>query len=666
MKTLLLLLACVLAGSAFAQNTQNELKGLKTVLEETHIAPRTIDDAFSRDVFRRFIKIVDSRGLLLTQQEYALLKQYETSLDDEYQKGELTFLQAFLPIYKKRLLAHQEAIQRMTDKPLDFTKKEALVAVEGKRDTIFHLANEQESYKIQERLIKYACLLRYEAQGKEKKADLPTFVPQVRKTELRRIKRILEHAEGFEQYITNRYLLAVAICYDPHSYYMNLTSVQGFMSGLTSQGLSFGINLMENEQDEIVIDQLIPGGSAWNSNKLHVGDVLLSIQWEGKEAIDLVGAGVEEAYAVIEQSNKGKAFFVFRQKDGATDTIKLAKTVTRQDENTIKCFVIQGKKKIGYISLPAFYQGCARDVGSAIVKMKKEGIEGLIMDIRDNGGGSMDEGNELAGIFIDQGALMIVNSRQNKPTIIKDPNRGTMFDAPMLVMINRNSASASEIFSSTLQDYHRALIVGSKTYGKSTGQGIVPINKENPKTGFAKITQIKIYRVNGRTAQFVGVEPDIEMIDDSEVDFMRESDAPHALKPDTVNKKVLFVPLPLIPIEDLRQKHLGRMTPSNGLYKIMQAIRKIKDAQQDVYKQIPIDKEGFLKWRADLEANLPQEVDFAKDLPTLQANSLQADAVWLAQDEYAKEMHQNILDSLKKDVHVAECYQILLDWIAML
>jgi carboxyl-terminal processing protease len=505
----------------------------------------------------------------------------------------------------------------------------------------------------------------YQQQGKEKKQTVESFLPTACQIELRRVKRLLEHPDGFEQNLTNKYFSAITACYDPHSSYFNLSNVQNFIAQLSSQGLSFGIHFTENEKGELEIAQLVPGGAAWNSNKLHVGDVLLKMRWEGKEAIDMIGASLEEIYNLMEQSNKGFAFFTFKQKDGTTETIKLAKTVTRQDENTVKCFVIQNKKKIGYISLPGFYENCARDVGSAILKMKKEGIEGLILDIRDNGGGSIEESADLAGIFIDQGGLFMTNSRQNKAVIVKDANRGTMYDAPLLVMVNRNSASASELLASTLQDYNRALIVGSQTFGKATGQSIFPLEAHNPKTGYVKVTRLKLYRVTGKTAQFTGVTPDIEIPDISEMDFFRESEMPYAIKPDTVAKKVIFQALPTIPKEDLRQNHFGRMTPSYNLYKLVELVKKANNLQEELYKKIPLDSKGFAQWNENLEKSLPTSESLQMQDKLLTVNSLQADTSWLAQDQYAQEMHQIVLKSISQDAHIAECYQILLDWIAL-
>lgn len=651
----------------YSQDIGSELKLLKSTLEANHISPRTIDDEFSKHVFKRFIKLIDPSGLTLTQQEYAQLKNFETTLDDAYTTGDDAFLKVFTPIFKEKLLKRQEAIEKITSQPLDFSKKDVLRS-HGKRDTLFHIANAESAYKAIEKLIKYACLMRYEQNKIAKKAELQSFLPQIRAIELRKIKRVLQHPDGFERYVANRFLLAIALCYDPHTFYMNKSAMQNFMAGVLPEGLSFGVIFGENEENEIVLQQLVPGSPAWNSNELHEGDVLLAIQWAGKDVIELNGSSIEEVQTIMQQSNQGTASFTVRKKDKKIQIVKLTKALVRQDENVVKGYIMHGKRKIGYISLPAFYhgmkqggkKGCAEDVGSTILKMKKEGIEGLILDIRNNGGGSIDECVELAGIFIDEGALVVTNNKQNKPIITKDANRGTVFDAPLIVMVNRYSASASEILAATLQDYKRALIVGSNTFGKATGQGIVPVA-----TGFVKVTGLKIYRINGKTAQFVGVQPDIELPDLSEINFESESDAPHAIQPDVVNKKVIYTPLPAIPVEDLRQQHLGRMTPSNALHKFLTLIQSTKKLTTEIKQEIPLDLTGFQAWCEDLEKKMPKETDFAlKNESNFSIQTIKADLVWLEQDKYAKEMHEDVRKDIAEDLHVAECYQILLDWIA--
>jgi len=659
---------------SYSQQMGEELKILKKTLETTHISPRVIDDQFSKDVFRRFIKLIDPAGLILTQQDYAKFKVYETTLDEAFTEGNDAFIKAFAPIFKEKLQKRQEIIEKITSQPLDFAKKESLYS-RGKKDTIFHIADEDHLYKVTERLIKYACLLRYEQNKETQTVNLQTYLPQVRAIELRKIKRVLEHAEGFQNYVENRFLLAIALCYDPHTVYMNKTAVQSFMSSISPEGLSFGLTFNENEQGEIVVEQLIPGSPAWNSNELHEGDVLLSIQWVGKKVIEFNSASLEEVHNVIEQSNQGAATFVVRKKDNKTQTVKLTKAYTRQDENIVKGYIIHGKRKIGYISLPAFYQGmaragkkgCAQDIGSAIIKMKKEGIEGLILDIRNNGGGDIEECTDLAGIFIEEGALVVVNDKQNKPVIIKDANRGTIFDEPLIVMVNRYSASASEILASTLQDYNRALIVGSNTYGKATGQGIKQVSLPNGKIGFVKVTEIKIYRINGKTAQFIGVQPHIELPDLSEIAFQRESDEPHALHPDVVNKKVLYTKLPDIPLDDLKQKHLGRMTTSNPLQKLIELIKNTENISKNIREEIPLDVKGFQAWIKEFQDKMPSESDINADANEnkLPVETIKEDIIWLEQDAYAKEMHENVRKSIAADLHIHECYQILLDWIGI-
>jgi carboxyl-terminal processing protease len=177
---------------------------------------------------------------------------------------------------------------------------------------------------------------------------------KVKLIESRKIKRILEHLEGFEKYVASKFLLAIAQCFDPHSSYMTFTQVQNFEAGLSSETLSFGIDLSENEEGEIEIDRLVPGGSAWKTNELHKGDKILKLKWENQPEIDLTGAEADEVEDILQQTNQGKLDVWVRKANGSQKQVRLVKTKVREDENIVKSFIINGKPKVGFISLPVF------------------------------------------------------------------------------------------------------------------------------------------------------------------------------------------------------------------------------------------------------------------------------------------------------------------------
>ena len=259
----------------------------------------------------------------------------------------------------------------------------------------------------------------------------------------------------------------------------------------------------------------------------------------------------------------------FRKKDGTTRIVLLRKEKIENEENIVKGFVLKGEKKIGYILLPAFYtewenesgSSCANDVAKEIVKLKKENIDGLILDVRYNGGGSLGEAMEMIGIFVDEGPLMGQKQKAEKVIYLKDPNRGTIYNGPMALMVNGQSASASEILAASLQDYNRALIVGSNTYGKATMQQMMlldtmtnrPTQIGNAKD-IVKITTGKLYRLSGETAQMNGVSPDIVLPDAFDGLDYREKFSSFALPADKVAKNAYYKPLAALPVNELPEK----------------------------------------------------------------------------------------------------------------
>ena len=251
----------------------------------------------------------------------------------------------------------------------------------------------------------------------------------------------------------------------------------------------------------------------------------------------------------------------------------------------MKGFLLKGAKTVGYISLPAFYtdwedskgaNGCANDVAKEILKLKKENIGALILDLRYNGGGSMEEAVALSGLFIDAGPVGQVKSRETKVFTMKDVNRGTVWDGPLLVLVNGSSASASEMVAGTLQDYNRALILGSPTYGKATAQVVLPMdttidltnfNGQATASSYIKVTISKLYRVNGTTAQASGIKPDIALPDPPEAMVQREADEPFALSPTPIEANKYYHPLPALPLA-AEQEIATRAMAANDYFRL--------------------------------------------------------------------------------------------------
>lgn len=670
-------------------NSQEEARLLIAVLEKTHYHPRQLDDHFSRQVFTRLLYRLDPRELYFTAADVKTLAIYKEQIDDELKGKSWKFLPAITALYKQKLQKAEKTIDDITGKPFNLFSDETIDLSE--RDSLDFALNEADYFQRWNRWLRYQAMwqMLYAVHADSVK-DLSQKVivarePEVRKKvkiiEQRNIKRSLESPEGFENYLASVFLDVAASTYDPHTNYFSKADWQNFESELSPEGYSFGIELQENDKGAVEISRLVPSGPAWKSNELHSGDILLELKWDGKSAMDLTAATAEEVEEMLRLSATGSVEFAVKKANGLIKRVSLAKEKIREDEHIVKSYILKGARTIGYISLPGFYSdwetmsgnGCANDVAKEIIKLKEEGITGLILDLRYNGGGSLQEGLNLAGIFINEGPLLMMQGKDKKPVVMKDPNRGTVYDGPLVVMVNGQSASASEVLASTLQDYNRALIVGSRTFGKATGQIVLPLDTtvaaapgrlsdlKSP-YGIVKVTCEKLYRVNGKSAQRNGVMPQIYLTEMYDHINYRESSYRLSLPSDSVTKKVYYTPLKPFPVKELSEKSSLRTGKDPGYL----FIRKLNDTLPVLMKgmeKMPLNFTAFesrtrslYRWSSGMEMSkiegsgpAVENTDYEKQL--------------ISMDSYEKETNKAVIRNIQADLFIQEAYHIISDVI---
>ena len=277
-----------------------------------------------------------------------------------------------------------------------------------------------------------------------------------------------------------------------------------------------GLIFDANENDEIFVSEIIPGGSAFENEKIETGDQLLKIKhndseyWVNCSSIDQISNFItSDNYKILE--------FTFRKKNGEVFSSRIEKKVMKAIENSAYSYVLSKENIFGYIKIPSFYSTeygintLSNDVAKEIIKLKQDKVKGLIIDLQFNGGGNVDEAIKLAGMFIDVGPIAVAVDNEKNQTILKDYNRGALFNEPMVILVNGASASASELFANALQDYKRALIVGNPSFGKATMQSIVPVEDSNSNKDFINLTIQKFYRITGKSHQAMGIIPDIQI-----------------------------------------------------------------------------------------------------------------------------------------------------------
>lgn len=539
------------------------LKNVGVLLEEGHYSPRKIDDAFSRDVLARFTKDLDDDKSIFLQSDINSFKKFEKDIDDEIHGKELQSFYEIASVYNKRFNEVMGFYSSMLDKPFDFSVNEKILLDSDKN---VYPKNEAERVEVWRKRLKYAVLTRYSdlLDEREKNKDKKDFVSkpdstlereardQVRK-QLGRYFSTRKNRETEEEHFST-FVNAITGIMDPHTTYFPPIDLRSFNESMSGRFYGIGAQLKE-EDGKIKIASLVSGGPAWKSGELMENDELIKVGQGDLEPVDVTGYSVPDAVKLIRGSEKGTIVkLTVKRMDGTIKVVSLVRDDIKLEDTYAKSAIINGEHKIGYIYLPEFYADferpngprCAVDVAREIEKLKAEKIEGIILDLRGNGGGSLYDVVQMAGLFIEDGPICQVKGRDERPNILRDKDKNIQYDGPLAVMVDQTSASASEIFAAAIQDYKRGVVIGSSsTYGKGTVQRNIPLNPENDnifsskKTedlGSVKLTLQKFYRINGGATQLKGVTPDIILPDRYEYLKFREKDNPLSLKWDEINR----------------------------------------------------------------------------------------------------------------------------------
>lgn len=686
MRKLALLAALCMALPASLQAQSDllptQVASIRKMVEKQHIEPRPINDAFSADFFTAHLDRLDPEQMFLTDADVKALEKYRLSLDEELNAAGTGFFKESLALYKARLKTVEGIIEGATARPFTFTVAESYKEEETRAATEKELAARW-AYLLKSDVLQSLAAIgvgSLQAKGTIDKAAVLAREPEaraaVKSRYLRRLQGLLQSEEALRQYAVSSYLNAFLSCMDPHSAFFDLKQKNLFERGLDSEAYYFGFALAQNDKGEVIIQHLQPGGAAWATGQLNKEDVLVRLKWAGKEPVELSGLTPWDVGELLDESNTDQLELTVRKGNGHQQTVVLQKRKRDNDENIVKSAVLRGAKNIGYITLPSFYtewedeggSRCANDVATEVVKLKKDSIAGLILDLRFNGGGSLQEAVEMAGIFIDAGAICQLRTRDEKMITLKDRNRGVIYNGPLLVLVNGQSASASEVLAATLQDYNRALVVGSTTHGKATGQVIVPVEAASNTVvtsreglGFLKLTTSKLYRTTGATAQKAGVQPHIVLPDLFEEMSERESDIPFALGSDTVTAYKYFTPGASLPIGPLKQKSAERLT-ANARFSNTLAAAQALGYQPELTSLKWDDMEKALRsvWAAQKNG---REGPAAAGSFTVVNN--RTDAAFLATSEAARATNSQWVERLAKDIYIEEACLILQDYIQL-
>ena len=541
-----------------------------------HVQPRAVDKTFSSDLFSQMIRALDADKIYFNGEDLRQLDTWRYTLDNQLQARKEDFLKQLIIIYTKKINRTDSVLDVLSKAKFDLKLNEIYTVSEDSNFAPNEELRAIKLYKLVKRNIIETLVDVYEEDTAKRHIPASDIEPSARKKVChafkRDIQRIRQTNNGLPGFVCNAWCESVASCYDPHTEFFSPGKKEEFQGELGDKQLQFGFSLGEGK-DDTEITRLKPGSPAYKSGLIHEGDQILALQWEGNDEVDVSDASTEEVNAFISGDHGKSLTLTLKKSDGTTRkvTLQREKATLDDDNSKVRSFILKGDHRVGFISLPAFYtdwngeeggnNGCADDVAKEIIKLKKENIEGLILDLRYNGGGSMLEAIALAGIFIDAGPVGMTRDKEGKIYTMKDVNRGSVYDGPLILLINGFTASASEMLAGTLQDYHRALIVGSPSFGKATAQVVLPLDTmfdekhvERMKTAdnFIKITVERLFRVNGTSAQRTGVIPDIFLPDFSETQSEREKSLPFSLPNISIEANKYYHPYGTITIDPLK------------------------------------------------------------------------------------------------------------------
>lgn len=659
------------------------LRYVGAMLEQGHYSPKKIDDNFSKEIFSEFLKRLDPSKRILLEKDIAKLRKFETTIDDEIHGSPLVFFAAVDEIYKNRIIEAEEMYKQYIEKPFEFNKDDVL---ELDADKLDFATNDSEKKERWRKYLKWQTLDRYieaqETQEKNKaKKDLLVKSDQELEKEARaKVKKAMD--KYFDR-LRNKFdenqrfaMLVNSITneMDPHTDFFPPVEKRSFDERLS--GRFFGIGaLLQQEDDKIKIKSVTTGGPAWKSGEIQANDFIVKVAQATGEAEDITGYTTDDAVKLIRGAEGTEVKITVQKADGTLKTVSMIRAELKLDETFARSVIINsGKHKIGLIDLPAFYADfqrpqaarCSQDVAKEVARLKAEGVEGIILDIRDNGGGSLQEVVNMVGLFIKTGPVVQIRDRAGRPSQMADNDASVLYDGPLVVMVNERSASASEIFASAIQDYKRGVVVGSSsTFGKGTVQRAFPVGGNGNGSGAGDLGAVhltlqKYYRVDGGATQLKGVESDIVLPGLYEAYKVREKDSPNALVWDEMPKASYQTWTYAPDLVALQQKNQERLT-SNSVFKEIKDKTNILADNRKTARSLEIQKYKAQQKEVKDISTMVRNLTQLKD--DLLIGNLSNDIETINSDSLKKDRNDFWVKYLKKDIYLGETLNIMNDVI---
>ncbi len=677
-------------------------------VDQVHFDPKPIDDKMSKFVYKNYLEKIDAGKRYFTQEDIDLLKKYELQIDDETNARTFEFFNQSLQVLEKRMAQSETFYNEIINQPFNLYENKKIELDEEKKP---YAKNDAELKQYWKEFLTYEVVTRLERKisDQKKKLEKPAVAAKdetkkaeatndkseekpVIKTEkeleaevIKDIKKTfgdwftrlkkLRRSDRFESYVGS-----IANYFDPHTDYFSPKEKQDFDINMGGKLEGIGARLQQ-EDDYIKIATIITGGPAWKGKELEEGDFILTSTPEGKETVDLKGMRVDDAVQYIRGKKGTKVTLSIKKKDGTIKTITIVRDEVIIDESFAKSVIFDMPgviNNVGYIKLPKFYSSfekedgnsCFVDVAKEIEKLKSNNVNGIILDLRNNGGGSLNDVVDMSGLFIEEGPIVQVKSRQAKPYLHLDRDPKVQYDGPLIIMVNAMSASASEIIAAAMQDYGRAVIVGgNSTFGKGTVQRFFDLDKavnggEGMKPlGEIKMSMQKFFRVNGGSTQLKGVIPDIILPDNFKYIDAGEKEYENAM-PYTEIPAQKFVQN-VVKVENLaalKSKSLERIKADKRFEDVDKNAKRYKVKKDDTESNLSLTE--YTKKVQELEAESKQFDGLFKDeIKGFNIKNLPQDSKAL-EETSKKARNDDWIKEMKKDFYLTETMNVMKDLIS--
>lgn len=670
--------------SSDPEKDKNLLDLITFIIEKAHYDPAAIDDNFSKAVYKDYLEALDPSKRFFLQSDIDEFKTYEFKIDDMLHNRDLAFFTLTYERIKKRMNEAKVVFKALNDKPYDFSTDETINIDSEKNVFANDYADLKARWRLQMKLSVLATVVDKQKVEADKKEKDPKYVAkefaQLEKEARESTQKSLNDYFTFVEELQREdwfevFVNSIVMQFDPHTYYFAPTEKDRFDQSMSGKLEGIGARLQRNN-GVTEVSELISGGPAWRGRELDPGDQIIKVAQGKDEPVDVVGMKLDDVVKKIKGPKGTEVRLTVKKADGSIKIVSIIRDIVEIEETYAKSSIVEKKgMKYGVIYLPKFYidfenndsRDSAKDIAIEIDRLKKEGVQGIVMDLRDNGGGSLKTVVDIAGLFIEEGPIVQTRDRKNIE-VLYDHDPKVQWDGPLVVMINNFSASASEIFAAAIQDYKRGIIIGSKqSYGKGTVQTVADLNQYVPKPnlygdfGALKITTQKFYRINGGSTQLEGVASDVAIPDRYSYIKIGERDVEKAMPWDKIEQAPYRIQKPVSNFETLVANSKKRVAENPQFKLIDENAKWINDRKEDDVVSLNINK--FKAEQAQREEETKKFKAITKFENQLVFNSLSPELELIKKDSTLGRKRKDWHENLAKDAYIEEAINVLGDMV---